>query len=218
MNIFFDNLFGKKSKTKGEVEIVTSSENKDIDTQSGKAEKWSVAYIEDLTSPIVAGSNYLTLFSTIPEVFFPIDYIASRIAGANFQLKKTKDDSVVWANRRMNGILSRPNCLMRWKELIYQHHIYKLCTGNSFIRAAMPDVFSTAEKWRYCDNYWVLPSDKTIVEPVYGICHCLALPKQKILFVAIVWSMVGMVVWKFLHTKYGMIETEMQSSIQGLCS
>ena len=30
MNIFFDNLFGKKSKTKGEVEIVTSSENKDI--------------------------------------------------------------------------------------------------------------------------------------------------------------------------------------------
>ena len=35
MNIFFDNLFGKKSKTKGEVEIVTSSENKDIDTQSG---------------------------------------------------------------------------------------------------------------------------------------------------------------------------------------
>ena len=29
MNIFFDNLFGKKSKTKGEVEIVTSSENKD---------------------------------------------------------------------------------------------------------------------------------------------------------------------------------------------
>lgn len=83
-------------------------------------------------------------------------------------MKKTKDDSIVWANKRMNGILSRPNCLMRWKELIYQHHIYKLCTGNSFIRAAMPDVFSTAEKWRYCDNYWVLPSDKTIVEPVYG--------------------------------------------------
>lgn len=26
MNIFFDNLFGKKSKTKGEVEIVASSE------------------------------------------------------------------------------------------------------------------------------------------------------------------------------------------------
>ena len=121
MNIFFDNLFGKKSKTKGEVEIVTSSENKDIDTQSGKAEKWSVAYIEDLTSPIVAGSNYLTLFSTIPEVFFPIDYIASRIAGANFQLKKTKDDSIVWANKRMNGIqgiaLFVPLCLMSFLQL-----------------------------------------------------------------------------------------------------
>ena len=45
--------------------------------------------------------------------------------------------------------------------------------GNSFIRAAMPDVFSTAEKWRYCDNYWVLPSDKTIEmcirDSFYGI-------------------------------------------------
>ena len=78
MNIFFDNLFGKKSKTKGEVEIVTSSENKDIDTQIGKTEKWSVAYIEDLTSPIVAGSNYLTLFSTIPEVFFSRSIILHR--------------------------------------------------------------------------------------------------------------------------------------------
>ena len=61
MNIFFDNLFGKKSKTKGEVEIVTSSENKDIDTQSGKTEKWSVAYIEDLTSCLLYTSSVLRL-------------------------------------------------------------------------------------------------------------------------------------------------------------
>ena len=116
MNIFFDNLFGKKSKTKGEVEIVTSSENKDIDTQSGKTEKWSVAYIEDLTSPIVAGSNYLTLFSTIPEVFFPIDYIASRIAGANFQLKKTKDDSIVWVSISAPGCLRIPDLYFDWRN------------------------------------------------------------------------------------------------------
>ena len=95
MNIFFDNLFGKKSKTKGEVEIVTSSENKNIDTQRGNAEKWSGAYIEDLTSPIVASSKYLTLFSTIPGVYFPIVYIASRIAGANFQLYHTKNPRTV---------------------------------------------------------------------------------------------------------------------------
>lgn len=79
MNIFFDNLFGKKSKTKGEVEIVLHLKIRIQIHQSGKAEKWSVAYIEDLTSPIVAGSNYLTLFSTIPEVFFPIDYIAREL-------------------------------------------------------------------------------------------------------------------------------------------
>ena len=36
------------------------------------------------------------------------------------------------------------------------------------LRDMKSPISSTAEKWRYCDNYWVLPSDKTIVEPVYG--------------------------------------------------
>lgn len=66
-------------------------------------------------SPMVCGHNFMELFRNVPEVFFPIDYIASRVSGAKFQLKKVKDDSVVWENKRMNQILTRPNCLMSWK-------------------------------------------------------------------------------------------------------
>lgn len=116
-------------------------------------------------SPMVCGHNFMELFRNVPEVFFPIDYIASRVSGAKFQLKKVKDDSVVWENKRMNQILTRPNCLMSWKELIYQHFVYKLCTGSSFFRAAMTSISTSIPKHKMCDNYWVIPSDYVVVEP-----------------------------------------------------
>lgn len=155
---FFQKIFSSKFAEKGEVEIVP---NKGV-----KPLQWSPVHIDEFISPYVAGHNFLSLFSSVPEVFFPIDYIASRVAGANFQLKRVKEDSIVWNNKPMNKILSQPNCLMKWRELVYLHHVYKLCTGNSFIRAAMSDSFSKSEKWRMCDNFWVLPSDKVIVEPI----------------------------------------------------
>ena len=123
--------------------------------------------IEDLfDSPYVCGTNYMQLFRSVPEVFFPIDYIASRIAGSDFQLRKSKDDSIVWENKRMNQVLTKPNCLFSWKELIYQHFVYKLCTGNAFFRAAMAENLSEASKFKYCSNYWELPADRIEIEPV----------------------------------------------------
>lgn len=126
--------------------------------------------VEDLfASPFVCGRNYMELFQSVPEVFFPIDYIASRIAGSGFQLKKVKDDSIVWENKRMNQILTKPNCLMSWKEIIYSHFVYKLCTGNAFFRAAIAETFKNQPKWKWCDNYWELPADYVNVEPNHGV-------------------------------------------------
>ncbi len=123
--------------------------------------------IEDLfVAPYVCGTNYMQLFRSVPEVFFPVDYIASRIAGCDFQLKKSKDDSIVWENKRMNQILTTPNCLQSWKELIYQHFVYKLVTGNAFMRAAMSEDFSKLPKYKYCSNFWELPADLVSIEPV----------------------------------------------------
>lgn len=121
---------------------------------------------EQFALPFVCDQNFVTLFESVPEVFFPIDFIASRASGAKFVLKKTKDDSIVWNNDSVNRILSRPNCLFTWKEFVYAHFAYKLCTGNSFIRAAVPGMFSGNKNlWKWCSNYWVLPADKVVINP-----------------------------------------------------
>ena len=106
------------------------------------------------------GMSYIDMYRNIPEVFFPIEYIASRIAGGNFQLKKEKDDSVVWRNKTVNELMSRPNCAFSWKEFVHDHFVWKLSTGTSFIRA----VTSIDVDYRSVLAYWVLPSDRVEVE------------------------------------------------------
>lgn len=160
-----------RKKSKSEEEPVQDA-NVEVISDTGEEKKLPEGIkitVEDLfSSPFVCSRNLLSLFESVPEVFFPIDYIASRIASANFQFKKVKDDSVVWGNKNLNKILLRPNSLMTWKQNVYQHFVYKLCLGNSFTRAAMSDSFSNAEKWRYCSNYWELPADCVEVLPVLG--------------------------------------------------
>lgn len=149
---------------KGDVSNVETSERK-----TSEVVRWSPRYVEEIVRPYVAETNFLRLFSSIPEVFFPIDYISSRIAGASFVVKRAKDDSIVWKNTWMNKIMSNPNGITPWNEFVYQHHVYKLCTGNSFVRAAMSESLMSGNKYRFCSNFWVLPADKVDVVPVHGV-------------------------------------------------
>ena len=100
--------------------------------------------------------SYMDMYRCIPEVFFPIEYIASRISGGNFQLKKEADDSVVWRNQTVNKLLNKPNCAFSWKEFVHDHFVWKLTTGTSFIRA----VTAIDVDYRSVLAYWVLPSDR----------------------------------------------------------
>lgn len=115
-----------------------------------------------------AGGNFIGMFKTIPEVFWPIDFIAKRISEAHFDLKRANDDSLVWCSRSgADTILKNPNPVMTWREIVYQHFVYKLATGNAFFRATMADTFTPdVIKFQYCSNYWSLPSDKMSVEPM----------------------------------------------------
>ena len=84
-------------------------------------EAWRVHLMTEITQPYVADRNFLTLFHTVPEVFFPIDFIARRIAGAHFEIRSYKDDSIIYCNvrthksYRINAILQAPNCIQRWR-------------------------------------------------------------------------------------------------------
>ena len=159
---YFSKIWDGSCAKKGSVEMVNTNSS------------FHQVNFEDYVASDVAGSNFMTMFRKIPEVFFPINYIASRIAQAKFSLNKIKDDSVVWDNKQINQILNSPNCLMNWREFVYAHHVYKLCTGNSFIRAAMGD-FTNVQRWRFCNNFWVLPSEMVKINnatynvPLYGM-------------------------------------------------
>lgn len=111
----------------------------------------------DIASPYVASDNFITLYESVPEVFFPVRYLVDKIVKGNFMLKSTKDDSVVFSNDSINKFLTQPNALQSFDEFISLHFLYKFLTGNSFIKAS---VFSETQKelWKRCDDYWVLPS------------------------------------------------------------
>jgi hypothetical protein len=156
-----NNIFGKKS-----AEIVDNG--KDSTNAVDTVPHPSYSAQELFASPFQAEANFLSLFANIPEVFFPIDYIASRISSAQFHLKRYKDDSIVWRNLTVNAILNRPNCMYDFRKLVYEHFVYKLATGNSYIKCAVPELLQTSKTpiYKNCSNYWVLPSDKVYIQPV----------------------------------------------------
>lgn len=128
-----------------------------------------------------ADGSPLDWFYTLPEVFFPIDFIAKRISECHYDLRRVRDDSLVICDRTGAGkFLRQPNALMSWRELVYQHFVYKLADGNAYMRAAMAEsVTPDAPIYRWCDNFWELPADKIQIKtnnyggyvPMFGIAE-----------------------------------------------
>lgn len=116
-------------------------------------------------SPYTCSSNFIEAFETMGEVFFPVDFLASRIAGGNYQLKLSKDDSVIFNNDEMNHFLSEPNPLFSFEDMVKMFFVYKYVTGNGFWQAS-PSIGAKRpnDLWKWCDTYWVLPSDHVVIE------------------------------------------------------
>lgn len=168
-------IFKKKESTAALVvkgaDTPATQTNATVDVVDAWRYQQRLAMIDQLIKPLVVSSNFLQLYRTLPEVFWPIDYIAKRISEAHFDLKRVKDDSVVWCNRQgIDSILKEPNPVMSWQEVVYQHMVYKLATGNAFMRAAMPETLGADTIiCQWCDNYWELPANLVEVVPVqYG--------------------------------------------------
>lgn len=131
---------------------------------------------EIVATPYVANANFITLFNTVPEVAWPVNYIASRAAGAKYVLKKFKDDTVVWNNDTINRLLVKPNAFESWYRTLWKHFAYKLVTGNSFIKAAMSNAFVGAKTlYKWCDRYVTLEEPYVTIEykrqmgDIYGV-------------------------------------------------
>lgn len=176
---FIQRIFTTKKDATDSVIIDSQAEaTQQPATQNIVVDAWRyqqvAAMLDRLIQPSVVSGNFLELFKTIPEVFWPIDFIAKRISEAHFDLKRTSDDSIVWCNRLgADKILKHPNPLMTWREVVYQHFVYKLATGNGFFRAALPEnITPDAIKFQWCSNYWSLPAHLVQVIPAnnsYGL-------------------------------------------------
>lgn len=125
--------------------------------------KITLEELEQVLTGTYCGDNLIELYKSIPEVAFPINFILNRITAGKFLLKRTKDDSVVYDNKEVNKFLSRPNPLQSFEQLLVLHIFYKKLLGNSYIKAAMSSDIASNEIWKWCSNYWVLPSPKVSV-------------------------------------------------------
>ena len=110
------------------------------------------------------GVDGLNLYTNFGEVLFPIHFIASRIAGAHFEIKKSDNDAIVWCTTRSKTankiaeILTKPNAAQTWQQFVYTHFVNKLATGNTFVFAAMSDFVSdTAPKYEWLEQLWTVP-------------------------------------------------------------
>lgn len=170
---WFSDLFGLKNKS-AETETSISYEADDFDrlTSVERMQRFRDLVSKEVTARLRnVDLSYIEMYKNIPEVFFPIEFIASRVAGAKFVLRREKDDTVVWHNKTVNNMLSQPNCVTSWEEFVHDHFVWKLASGTSFIRA----VTSLDVDYRSVLAYWVLPSDHVTIErpsvklPLYDV-------------------------------------------------
>src|SRR6187402_1307906 len=65
--------------------------------------------IHDLLNGAYGRQNFITLFYTLPEIFAPVNEIASRVAEANWQLLTTSKDLQDFSNKAFNRLFEKPN-------------------------------------------------------------------------------------------------------------
>lgn len=88
--------------------------------------------IENILNGWYGRQNFIELFYCLPEIFAPVHEIASRVADANWQLRKDWNDEVDYNNKYFNRLFSKPNPLMSFKQFVYQSVCYELLTGANF--------------------------------------------------------------------------------------
>ncbi|MDR0680848.1 MAG: phage portal protein [Dysgonamonadaceae bacterium] len=112
----------------------------------------------------VRNRNYITLFSEIEEIQFPVRAIAERALNATYYLKKYDSDEKIWNNPAINKFLTQPNETDTFYEFLTKIIVSLLVTGTAYAYSDSPSLVSNRiERWKRADNYYILPADKTTV-------------------------------------------------------
>lgn len=104
----------------------------------------------------------VNLYGCVAEIFAPIHAIASRVVSAIFELRRIKDDEVVYDNAYINKLLEQPNILQNFKQLLYEAVTYEYVTGKTFVFNNTPSTLS--KDYKNISSCSVLPSDEITIE------------------------------------------------------
>lgn len=91
---------------------------------------------------VYSKASLIALYHTTAEIYAPVHEIASRVSGAKFIVKKQSNDEVVYENKELNRLLSSPNPLQNFGELVYEMIAYYLVTGENYLFVNVPDTLT----------------------------------------------------------------------------
>ena len=107
-------------------------------------------------------ANLVSLFLSIPEVFAPINEIASRVISGEFYIKDLKTGERVTDDKYLNRLLTRPNPYGSFTDLVYSWIAYKYVTGNGYLYANVPETLKF--KYENISTLFALPSHQTTIK------------------------------------------------------
>lgn len=113
-----------------------------------------------------ADANLIQLYHSIPEIYSPIDAIARRAVAADFQLKRLKDDQIVYDNKQWNALLDQANIFQSFQEFLYEAITYTYVIGKNYAYKNVPETL--AQKFNNVVALWNLPGDQVLPQYNYS--------------------------------------------------
>lgn len=125
----------------------------------------TVEAMMDLLRGSYTNTNLINLFGSVPEIYSPINEIASRAQTARYIVKDIKTDEPIYTNEWMNRILERPNPFQNFGELMYEALCYEIVTGEEYMLFNQPRSVKRVD-YKNVSSIYNLPSN--LVTPYTG--------------------------------------------------
>ena len=109
--------------------------------------------------------NAYKLAGSLPELFFPIDFIADACASLKYNIvDKNTMEIVELKNSNLQRLILQPNPYEKFSDLVYNGIFNKFSDGNCYDYTKIPDSYKNANI-DIITNVWTLSPDVT--KPVY---------------------------------------------------
>jgi hypothetical protein len=118
----------------------------------------SIEGIMELLRGTYTDTNLITLFHSIPEIYSPINEIASRAMTARYILKDLKTDEPIYDNEEWNRLMETPNPFQNFGELMYEAICYEIVTGKEYMLFNQPKTMQRFD-YKNITSIYNLPSN-----------------------------------------------------------